>query len=130
MSQTNLEDIMLTESESEVAQSCPTLRDPRDCSLPGSPVHGIFQARVLEWVDIAFSKRCLAIHKNKNNGYRLCSLPYVLLALSHLLLTKPSGDNGYHGSFTEWETGPRKASPVQGHPVTLEGAASSLTGNR
>ena len=42
--------------ESEVAQSCPTLRNPRDCSLPGSSIHGIFQARVLEWVAIAFSK--------------------------------------------------------------------------
>ena len=43
-------------SESEVAQSCPTLRDPMDCSLPGSTIHGIFQARVLEWVAIAFSE--------------------------------------------------------------------------
>ena len=43
-----------SESESEVAQSCPTLRDPMDCSLPGSSVHGIFQARVLEWGAIAF----------------------------------------------------------------------------
>ena len=42
-------------SESEVAQSCPPLSDPMDCSLPGSSVHGIFQARVLEWVAIAFS---------------------------------------------------------------------------
>ena len=42
------------ESESEVAQSCPTLNDPMDCSLPDSSVHGIFQARVLEWVAIAF----------------------------------------------------------------------------
>ena len=42
--------------ESEVAQSCPTLSDPVDCSPPGSSVHGIFQARVLEWVAIAFSK--------------------------------------------------------------------------
>ena len=41
--------------ESEVAQSCPTLRDPTDCSPPGSSVHGIFQARVLEWGSIAFS---------------------------------------------------------------------------
>ena len=41
--------------ESEVTQSCPTLRDPMDCSLPGSSVHGIFQARVLEWGAIAFS---------------------------------------------------------------------------
>ena len=42
-------------SESEVAQSCPTLSDPMDCSLPGSFIHGIFQARVLEWGTIAFS---------------------------------------------------------------------------
>ena len=43
-------------SESEVAQSCPTLCNPMDCSLPGSSVHGIFQARVLEWVAISFSR--------------------------------------------------------------------------
>ena len=42
-----------SESESEVAQSCPTLSNPMDCSLPGSSVHGIFQARVLEWGAIA-----------------------------------------------------------------------------
>ena len=46
---------MRVKSESEVAQPCPTLSDPMDCSLPGSSVHGIFQARVLEWVAIAFS---------------------------------------------------------------------------
>ena len=40
---------MKVESESEVTQSCPTLSDPMDCSLPGSSIHGIFQARVLEW---------------------------------------------------------------------------------
>ena len=43
-------------SESEVAQSCPTLSDPMDCSLPGSSVHGIFQAGVLEWGAIAISE--------------------------------------------------------------------------
>ena len=42
-------------SESEVAQSCPTLSDPMDCNLPGSSVHGVFQAKVLEWVAISFS---------------------------------------------------------------------------
>ena len=47
-------------SESEVAQSCLTLSDPMDCSLPGSSVRGIFQARVLEWVAITFS--------NENNS--------------------------------------------------------------
>ena len=46
---------MKVKSESEVAQSCPTLSDPVDCSLPGSSVHGIFQAGVLEWGAIAFS---------------------------------------------------------------------------
>ena len=46
---------MKVESESEVTQSCPTLSDLMDCSLPGSSVHGIFQARVLEWGTIAFS---------------------------------------------------------------------------
>ena len=47
---------MKVESESEVAQSCLTLSDPVDCSLTGSSVHGIFQARVLEWGAIAFSQ--------------------------------------------------------------------------
>ena len=46
---------MKVKSESEVAQSCLTLSDPMDCGLPGSSVHGIFQARVLEWGAIAFS---------------------------------------------------------------------------
>ena len=46
---------MKVKSESEVAQSCPTLSDPMVCSPPGSSVHGIFQARVLEWGTIAFS---------------------------------------------------------------------------
>ena len=47
---------MQVKSESEVAQSYPTLSDPMDCSLPGSSVHGIFQARELEWGAIAFSE--------------------------------------------------------------------------
>ena len=46
---------MKVKSESEVAQSCLTLYDPMDCGLPRSSIHGIFQARVLEWVAIAFS---------------------------------------------------------------------------
>ena len=50
--ETNLE----SESESEVVQSCRTLCDPMDCSLPGSSVHGILQARILEWVTISFSR--------------------------------------------------------------------------
>ena len=45
-----------SESESEVPQSCPTLCDPMDCSPPSSSVHGILQARILEWVAISFSR--------------------------------------------------------------------------
>ena len=55
---------MEVKSESEVAQSCPTPSDPMDCSPPGPSVHGIFQARVLEWVAIAFSDN-LAIRYRK-----------------------------------------------------------------
>ena len=52
---------MKVKSESEVTQLCPTVSDPVDCSLPGSSVHGIFQARVLAWGAIAFSERFSAI---------------------------------------------------------------------
>ena len=52
-----LRQCMKVKSESEVAQSCPTPNNPMDCSLPGSSVHGIFQARVLEWGAVAFSEQ-------------------------------------------------------------------------
>ena len=51
-------------SESEVAQSCPTLCDPMDCSPPSSSIHGILQAKILEWVAISFS----------NNNVRLTDI--------------------------------------------------------
>ena len=54
---------MKVKSESEVTQLCLTLRDPMDCSLPGSSVQGIFQARVLEWGAIAFPEKCVSITK-------------------------------------------------------------------
>ena len=50
---------MKVKSESEVTQLCPTLSDPMDRSLPGSSIHGVFQARVLEWGAIAFSRHHL-----------------------------------------------------------------------
>ena len=55
---------MKVKSESEVAQLCPTLSDPMDCSPPGSSIHGIFQARVLEWGAIAFSVRWIYVTIN------------------------------------------------------------------
>ena len=62
-------------SESKVAQSCPTLSDPMDCSLPGSSIHGIFQARVLEWGTIAFSEikaAAVAVAKSLQSCPTLC----------------------------------------------------------
>ena len=71
---------MKVKSQSEVTQSCPTLRDPMDCSLPGSSVHGILQAKVLEWGAIAFSndgtklpltRRTLTLTFSKAKGYTI-----------------------------------------------------------
>ena len=56
---------MKVESESEVTQSCLTLRDPMDCSPPGSSIHGIFRATVLEWGAIAFSTIVFSLLKNQ-----------------------------------------------------------------
>ena len=50
--------VVTRKKESEVTQSCPTLCDPVDCSPPGSSIHGILQARILEWVAISFSRGC------------------------------------------------------------------------
>ena len=58
---------MKVKSESEVTQSCLTLGDPMDCSLPGSSIHGIFQARVLEWVASAFSNNQWQEESNEIN---------------------------------------------------------------
>ena len=69
------------ESESEVAHLCPTLGDPMDCSLPGSSVHGIFPARVLEWVAIAFSLRKPKLKKKIPVSH--CSLRHFLQYLEH-----------------------------------------------
>ena len=61
------------ESESEVAQSCPTPSDPMDCSPPGSSIHGIFQARVLEWGAIAFSNNGILLSHKKERNNDICS---------------------------------------------------------
>jgi len=72
---------MKVKSESEVAQSCPTLHDPIDCSPPGSFVHGIFQARVLEWGAIAFSE------KNRGYGKLILLETLALLLLGFLFVS-------------------------------------------
>ena len=81
---------MKVKSESEVAQSCPTLCDPMDCSLPGSSVHGIFQARVLEWGAIAFSELYSIFLQIEENfclsSPRVCTLVLCKFC-NHILLS-------------------------------------------
>ena len=77
---------MTVKSESEVAQSYPTLSDPMDCSLPGSSVHGIFQARVLEWGAIAFSDgKFLVRFKSSSQSRKLltAAFPRLILQTNH-----------------------------------------------
>jgi len=75
---------MKVKSESEVAQSCPTLSNPIDCNLPGSSVHGIFQARVLEWGAIAFSITVLYQSLIWPGGRAISQLQAPLTFLSHI----------------------------------------------
>ena len=79
---------MKVKSESEVVQSCPTLSDPMDCSLSGSSIHGIFQARVLEWVAIAFSDfKVFMVSKTLQSGTKDSSKPSKPLQTSNNFLT-------------------------------------------
>ena len=80
---------MKVKIESEVAQLCPTPSDPMDCSLLGSSVHGIFQARVLEWVAIAFSKkRYLALHIPQDSLHCWESAMYTVVT-QYIYQTEP-----------------------------------------
>ena len=87
---------MKVKSESEVTQSCLTLHNSMDCSLPSSSIHGIFLARVLEWVAIAFSRWILSptkerdYHKRKNEprfGEDECNKEYIWLIRNSLRIT-------------------------------------------
>ena len=77
---------MEVKSESEVAQLCPTLSDPMDCNLPGSSVHGIFQARVLEWGAISFSNAWRRKVMLKVEGEVFKRKEYVLPSLFLILM--------------------------------------------
>ena len=73
---------MKVKSESEVTQSCPTLSNPMDCSLPGSSVHGIFQVGILEWVAISFSKRREERGKGEKERYTHLNAEFQRIARS------------------------------------------------
>ena len=95
---------MKMKSESEVAQSCLTLRNPKDCSLPGSSIHGIFQATVLEWGAIAFSAPSAQFsvifwiwggseHRVGESGYKWELWPMVAMNLSAGNLTQSASES-------------------------------------
>ena len=73
---------MEVKSESQVGQSCPTLCDPMDCSLPGSSAHGIFQARVLEW-----GCHCL-LRESSSSSFLIMYLSFIVAALEVNILRK------------------------------------------
>ena len=70
---------MKVKSESEVTQLCPTLSDPVDCSLPGSSVHGIFQARVLEWGAALVQKTDMGLAGRENLRLSFSTLEFLCL---------------------------------------------------
>ena len=72
-------------SESEVAQSYPTLSEPMDCNLPGSSVHGVFQARVLEWGAIAFSRERVKLFLLYGPLLKQLNFKKMSMPLSHIL---------------------------------------------
>ena len=98
---------MKMKSLSEVAQLCPTLSDPMDCSLPGSSIHGIFQARVLEWVAIAFSA---VVPYMGANG--------TLLSIFHIIIQfpYPSSKPNWRIFITQQPNNHSISSPVPGIP--------------
>ena len=84
---------MKVESENEAAQLCLTLRDPMDCSLPGTSIHGIFQARVLEWGAIAFSSQVTLVVNNlpasAEDIRNMDSIPRLRRSLEEGMATPP-----------------------------------------
>jgi len=103
---------MKVKGESEVSQSCPTLSDPMDCSLPGSSIHGIFQVRVLEWGTIALSER------EPSDVKRI-----LVDTFSEGLCLNPSSSSGpvWHGHNKQpyWPSQPFYQMQAKQHPAVL-----------
>ena len=118
---------MKVKSESEVAWSCPTPSDTMDCSLPGSSVHGIFQARVPEWLAIAFSREQDSTHIPHTHTHTTEN--YSGQSVSSAKAEKPSsagGDNGLQrpqarGLLHGHSMGATGLLPQPGSPVQCTG---------
>ena len=120
---------MKVKSESEVAQSCLTPRDPMDCSLPGSSIHGIFQARVLEWVATAFSEAWSLYNHNSSFSVCVCcslmvnfimKLNYTEISLLlSLVFWKPQKPSLWCNLIFSYSSLPTKRPYVQGEGEIL-----------
>ena len=106
-------------SQSEVVQSCPTLSDLKDCSLPGSSIHGIFQARVLEWGAIAFSKPTAAFTQTR----RQLKEPIGLGRGLHHFIGENKKKQPAFPEFVLWAKGFLSITRTQ-FPSTMEQASS------
>ena len=104
---------MKVKSESEVAQSCSTLSDPMDCSLPGSSIHGIFQARVLEWGAIAFSNTRARAHTHTHTY--ICIKERWAFLGSRVVKNPPAnaGDSGLIIGLGRSSSGEGNGNPLQ-----------------
>ena len=123
---------MKVKSESEVSQLCPTLSNPMDCSPPGSSVHGVFQARVLEWGAIAFSKmidwlELLHILRGNLNGCHLFRKPFHFICFSGIWRTLfscfPGGSDSIESAYNAGDLGlisESGRSPGEGHGHPLQ----------
>ena len=100
---------MKVKGEREVAKSCPTLSDLVDCSLPGSSVHGIFQARVLEWGAIAFSEMfpwyLLILEESSSLSHSIVFLYFFALIMEKGFLIRVSAEKAMapHSSTLAWK---------------------------
>ena len=99
---------MKVKSESEVAQSCPTLSDTMDCSLPGSSIHGIFQARVLEWGAIGITN---TYHKKMKPGPKDSPVMVIKVRCSALCIVRMGSSRFLHGCETPVPFPPHLRSP-------------------
>ena len=110
---------MKVKSESDVAQSCPTLSDPMDCSLPGSFIHGIFQARVLEWGAIAFSWNTVDINKSSliQSSPPSSLILYFLLKMHTYASDDPWTEGQRHVDSTESKPNYRPVNKIIQHNV-------------
>ena len=103
-------------SESEVAQSCLTLPDPMDCSLPDSSIHGILQARVLEWGAIAFSLLLLLGHLKRMSFEKVTlfsGAPQVVLVVKNLPANSGRSKRGGFDLWVQRSPGEEHGNPLQ-----------------